>query len=159
MDKTMLRDLIERYQDTTMTINRMMGRALQDCIPDGLTSDQCSILRYLKQKKQCTSSQLADFFIVSKSSITAMVTRLVSKGLIQRIGNEHDRRVTHLSLTEEGDAMYGTIQVRIEEVLSHYLNHFEENEAKTFIETYEKLANILALEEGSRGNDENRIEG
>ncbi len=147
MDTCMLRNIIERYEAASFTINRMMDAAISDCLPDNLTPDQGAILRFVQERGTCTSSELADQFKVSRSSVTAIINRLADKGLVMRKTDDQDRRVTYLSLTAAGKQVFEVIQARIEQVLSKYLNQFTSDEAQTFITVYEKLAAILLEEE------------
>lgn len=148
MDKQFLKQMIERYESANFTVNRIMNAAIRDRMPENLTADQHATLRYIRERGLCTHSELADFFFVGKSSITAIVKRLTDKHLIKRLPDEKDRRVTYLSLTEEGERLVADMQDKIEDLLARYIVHFNEQEAQTFIETFEKLAHILIHEEG-----------
>lgn len=75
-----------------------------------------------------------------QSSITAIITRLFDKNLIQRFPDEKDRRVIYLALTEEGKQVCDLMEDKIQVLLAKYINRFEEQEANCFIETFEKLA-------------------
>lgn len=153
MEKHMLKQLIDRFESSTFTVNRILHACIRELMPDNVTADQHSILRYIRERGLCTSSELADFFFVGKSSITAIVKRLADKNLIQRILDEKDRRVIYLSLTAEGEEFVEGMQEKIAELLTKFINHFDAQEAYTFIETYEKLARILVEEEGGKGRE------
>lgn len=137
------RELVDRYVEATFTINRRFNSVLRDSMIDTLTPDQFSTLRYIRDRQQCTSSDLSHFFGVGRSSITAIISRLVAKKFIKRRIDAHDRRVIYLSLTKEGKELFSEIELRIQELLSGYIDHFSEEEATSFIETYEKLAHVL----------------
>ncbi|HEU4963368.1 MAG TPA: MarR family transcriptional regulator, partial [Bacilli bacterium] len=73
MDKQLLLQMIGRYESASFTVNRIMNAMVRERMPDNLTADQHYILRYIRDRKRCTPSELADFFFVGKSSITAIV--------------------------------------------------------------------------------------
>lgn len=150
MDKQLLKQIIDRYKTASFNVNRIVNAMIRELMPENLTEEQHSVLQYMKARGACTSSELADFFFVGKSSITAIVTRLADKGLIQRLPDARDRRVTFLSLTGVGERLVEEMEEKIEELLMKYMIHFDDQEAKTFIETFEKLENILIQEEGGR---------
>ncbi|WNQ11363.1 MarR family transcriptional regulator [Paenibacillus aurantius] len=143
MDNEFLRQLIERYERATFVVNRRLNAMIKERMEEELTLDQYSTIRYIRGRGSCTSSELADSFCVGKSSITAIVNRLADKDLIRRLPDEKDRRVTYLTLTEEGERLAQAGEEKIQELLSGYLQHFDEEEARQFIQTYEKLARVL----------------
>ncbi|EFM08983.1 transcriptional regulator, MarR family [Paenibacillus curdlanolyticus YK9] len=143
MDRERLQQTIDRYIAASFTVNRRLSAMIRDVLPDGITAEQSATLRYLRENGRSTSSELADIFCVGKSSITAIITRLFDKHLIERVPDEKDRRVTYLVLTPEGEQMTRLFDSKLEELLGQYLIHFDNKEAKAFIETYEKLAAVL----------------
>jgi DNA-binding MarR family transcriptional regulator len=147
MDKKLMKQLVDRYQAATFMVNRRLNAMIRERLPEALTLDQYSTLIYIRQNGPCTSSELADIFCVGKSSITAIITRLFDKNLIERVPHKTDRRVTHLSITPEGKRLTDENEEKIHDLLSAYLHHFDEKEAKGFIETYEKLAKVLVQTE------------
>ncbi|EGL15801.1 MULTISPECIES: MarR family transcriptional regulator [Paenibacillus] len=152
MDETLLSQIIDRYESTIFTVNRRLNAMIKDRMPEELTQEQYATLRYLQSRGQCTSSELAEIFCVGKSSITAIITRLADKELIVRMPDDKDRRVTYLALTDKGTAAVNEMRLRIQELLAGVIKHFDGQEAITFIETFEKLADVLVQQpdEGSR---------
>ncbi|WP_020619945.1 MarR family winged helix-turn-helix transcriptional regulator [Paenibacillus daejeonensis] len=149
--KSMLEDIIRRYEQAQFTVNRQLNVMMRDLIPEEITVDQYATLRYIHQQERCTSSELAEVFSVAKSSISAIITRLFDKQLIVREPDEKDRRVTYLALTEKGKAMSEELKKQIQERLAQYLGAFNTEEARHFIETYEKLARVLVETEEKGG--------
>ncbi|MCA0756170.1 MarR family transcriptional regulator [Paenibacillus sp. N4] len=156
MERSLLKQIIDRYEAADFIIHRRLNAMIREMMPDQLTIDQFSTLRYLRLKEKCTSSELADIFCVGKSSITAIITRLFDKSLIQRFPDDRDRRVTYLSLTGEGVRMCEMMEEKIQELLAKYITQFDEPEALRFIETYEKLAARMmnGEEQGNESNTE-----
>ncbi|MFC3804125.1 MarR family winged helix-turn-helix transcriptional regulator [Cohnella sp. GCM10012308] len=148
-----LNGLIERYKAAMFTVNRRMTALLREEMPGDLTLDQFAIIQYVGTREDCTSTELADVFCVGKSSITAIVTRLVDKGLIVRSPDDKDRRVLYLRLTEAGGRLAADLNERIGSLLGAYVSAFDEAEADQFIETYEKLARAV-MDSGSQASEE-----
>jgi DNA-binding MarR family transcriptional regulator len=143
MDKALLKQIVNRYEAADFVVHRRLNAMIRDLMLESLTIDQFSTLRYLRINGQSTSSELADMFCVGKSSITAITTRLFEKDLIERIPDEHDRRVTHLGLTSEGVRLCEMLEDRVEGLLARFMTKFDQAEALGFIETYEKLASCM----------------
>ncbi|EPY14449.1 MULTISPECIES: MarR family winged helix-turn-helix transcriptional regulator [Paenibacillus] len=135
--------VIERYIAAEFTVVKHLFNEIGEAIPNHLTIDQYQIMCVLHQRGQCTSTDLAAVFKVVKSSITAIINRLVDHGYVERTPAEEDRRVIELSLTEEGQMVYEQVDKQVQDIVSSYLTHFNETEVETFIGTYEKLARLM----------------
>jgi DNA-binding MarR family transcriptional regulator len=143
MDKKLIQELIDRYESVSFQVHKQAEALIKGQIGNELTNDQHYILRHIYQAGECTSSILADAFVVNKSAITAIINRMVERGLIQRNRDEIDRRVVYLSLTDEGTELYEDLQERVHQLVEFIITQFEEKEIKDFLNTYEKLAQIL----------------
>lgn len=149
LDRELMDSIIRRYEEATYRMHRRVNALLRRCIGDeDITLDQYLVIRYLRMNGRSTSSELADVFCVAKSSITAIVTRLFDKQMIERIPDVKDRRVIYLSLTEAGRKLAESVDGRMREQLSTVMNRFSRDEALHFVETYEKLVGILEEVEG-----------
>ncbi|WEK53730.1 MAG: MarR family transcriptional regulator [Candidatus Cohnella colombiensis] len=146
MDTELLKELVHRYERASYNVNRSIKQMLLERLPGEMTMDQYPIMRFLLQKGQCTSSELADNFNVGKSSITAMITRLSDKGLIVRKPDQKDRRVIYLMLTPEGETLCSMMDDQVNEILMRHIKPFEKDEAIAFIETFEKLSSRMMKE-------------
>lgn len=138
-----VQDLIDRYVSVSFRVDKKAGALIKAHIGDDLTTDQLYILGYIHEQGKCTSSELAEAFYVNKSAITAIINRLVEKGLIDRTRDETDRRVIYLTLTDEGKELHQITEEKVHQLVECFITQFEESEIKSFIETYEKLAVIL----------------
>lgn len=74
---------------------------------------QMHALRLLDPEGQVPMSALAGNMACDPSNVTGIVDRLEARGLIERRGAEHDRRVKMLALTEEGARVRGHIMSRM----------------------------------------------
>lgn len=136
-------ELITRYEEVLFMVGKKVISLIKEQIGEELTTDQHLTMRYIKNFGPCTSSQLAEAFFVKKSAITAIINRLVEKGYVQRLYDQDDRRVIYLTLTEDGDAVYGKSEEDIQKMVEKYLFQLDEAEIESFLNTYEKLAHIL----------------
>lgn len=148
MDKCSLKRWYERYMDAAFMVTKRTNAEIMEAVHGDMTSDQYQILRFIDQKGQCTSSELAEVFVVGKSSITAMITRLVDRNILARTRDKQDRRLVYLSLTEHGKSVFSKAELKVQELVLSYLDHFDEKEVESFIATFEKLAHLVG--EGSR---------
>lgn len=143
MEKELIQELIDRYVSVSFRVTKKAESLVKEQIGNDLTTDQLYILRYVFQRKNCTSSELADVFEVNKSAITAIINRMVDRDLIERSRDQNDRRVVYLTLTEEGDRIFKKTEEKIHCLVESIITKFNEEEILHFMKTYEKLADIL----------------
>ncbi|WP_066401094.1 MarR family winged helix-turn-helix transcriptional regulator [Neobacillus mesonae] len=139
----MIQELINRYISISFQVHKKAESLIKCQIGNDLTNDQHYILRYIHQAGSCTSTELAEVFEVNKSAITAIINRMADRNLIERTRDENDRRVVYLTLTEEGIELYQKAQEKIRLLVESIITQFEEPEITAFINTYDKLAEIL----------------
>ncbi|MDM5228548.1 MarR family transcriptional regulator [Cytobacillus sp. NJ13] len=139
-----IKDLVDRYIAVSFSVEKKAASLVKNQIGSDLTNDQHFTLRYINQVGSCTSSELAEVFDVKKSAITAMITRMWEKGLIQRTRDENDRRVVYLTLTEKGNELYVKAEEKIHNLVESLINRFDQAEIQQFIETFEKLDKVLS---------------
>jgi DNA-binding MarR family transcriptional regulator len=69
-----------------------------------LSLSQLRVLYFLRRRSQSSLSAVADYLDVTRPTMSAMVDRLVQRGLIDRISDPTERRRIILTLTPEGTA-------------------------------------------------------
>jgi DNA-binding MarR family transcriptional regulator len=143
MNNGEIQELIDRYMSLSFQVHKKAEALIKEEIGNELTNDQHYILRHIYQAGECTSSELADVFEVNKSAITAIINRMVERGFIQRTRDENDRRVVYLSLTDVGSELFKTAQKRVHLLVESIITQFEKTEITNFLQTFEKLAQIL----------------
>ena len=71
-----------------------------------LTPSQFDVIATLGDTEGMTCSELSAHTLVTKGTLTGVLDRLVSKGLIRRDAMKRDRRSTKISLTVKGNALF-----------------------------------------------------
>ena len=72
------------------------------------TPGQLSLLRILVERKQCSMQELADHLVVTPSTVTAMVKRLLASGYIERTRDDVDWRTVWVKPTSRGQQVVTT---------------------------------------------------
>lgn len=147
MESKKLDALISRYEDVYFFATRMIGSIVAELVQE-ITMEQYFAMRFVSKHGPCPASRLADASGVNRSAVTAMVDRLVTKGFVRRIRDEADRRVVLLQTTEAGQKVYHSTQEKIRQFVEFYLQKLEEEEAEAFIRIYEKIGNIISVNNG-----------
>lgn len=71
----------------------------------GLTYTQYIAMMVLWEHQKTTVSQLGEFLYLDSGTITPMVKRLESKGLIRRERSQEDERQVYIHITDKGDLL------------------------------------------------------
>ncbi|NMM63339.1 MarR family transcriptional regulator [Clostridium sp. P21] len=100
-------------------------------------------LVYLAGEKGITLSTLGEKMNVTRANITTLVDRMASRGLIERISNESDRRSIKAVVTDKGKEIFKSILPQYEEFTSMLLNFLTENEKQRFHELLLKIQEEL----------------
>jgi DNA-binding MarR family transcriptional regulator len=138
-----IKDLVDHYIHVSFSVNKIAEGLIKEEIGSDLTNDQHYTLRYINKVGSCTSSELAEVFDVKKSAITAIITRLWEKGLIQRTRDENDRRLVYLALTDKGNDLFQKTEERIHALVESFITQFDQDEIVSFLKMYDKLNDIL----------------
>ena len=94
-----LRPLVEAYLAFSRIDNRHI-RSLR------LTPSQFDVIVTLGDTAGLTCSQLSSQTLVTKGTLTGVLDRLATKGLIRRESVEIDKRRTRIRLTQKGHVLY-----------------------------------------------------
>lgn len=136
-------DWIDRYLSVSFLVMKRGAALVKGSLCEEMTHDQYYLLRYIRRRGTCTSTELAAMFGVNKSAVTAMTNRLVDKGWLRRDRDESDRRVVALSLTPQGEEWVAEMDRSVYRLVEDVIARFPEEEIETFIRTYERLAHVL----------------
>ncbi|HUS61530.1 MAG TPA: MarR family transcriptional regulator [Acidimicrobiales bacterium] len=98
-----------------------------------LSVPQYRLLAYLAGEPE-RARQLASLLAVSPPTLTALVDGLVSKGLVDRVSDDNDRRIVRHQLTDLGTVVLEEATADINGRLVMLADHLTEAEARTALE-------------------------
>ena len=143
MKKRNVDDWIDRYLSVSFLVIKRGAALVKVGLDEEMTHDQYYLLRYIRRRGTCTSTELSTVFGVNKSAVTAMTNRLVDKGWLRRDRDQNDRRVVALSLTPQGEEWVAETDRNVYRLVEEVIARFPEEEIEAFFRTYEKLARVL----------------
>lgn len=120
-------------------------RALVPVAPEAwleldLTMPQLKILIELAHLSVARVGQLAQALNTGAPTASGIVDRLVQRGLVARREDEHDRRVTLVSLTDTGVRAVERLFAASRDELKALLVGFDERELRTIVRALRHLA-------------------
>jgi len=117
-----------------------------------LTGPQYYVLQTLANEGDQTSSYFASVLNVTLPSITNLSNKLVSKGLIERVTSEADRRQVYLRITERGREMEARMVEKYRELNEGLWSDYSEEELDLLISAYAKMIDHFQLKMNPSGN-------
>src|SRR5262245_9816680 len=108
----------------------MLSAIDREMEPFDVTSAQYIIMAHLAHGLSDSPSGMCKSIAYESGAMTRMIDRLEAKRLVRRVRSEEDRRALKLELTEEGEALFPKMRVKVVGVLNHLLRDFTKSEAR-----------------------------
>jgi DNA-binding MarR family transcriptional regulator len=115
------------------------ARRLRQEADAGLSPSLTAALATIERHGPLTPSRLAEMERIQRPTVTRLLATLESDGLIERLTDPDDRRVSHVSVTKEGRALVKKLRSRKNAYLAKRLRHLDADE----LETLERATAIL----------------
>jgi DNA-binding MarR family transcriptional regulator len=136
-------ELITRFPRVAHKIGRKLMSGFS-CPHDlfNLNPTQRHVLFLIQEGRQLTMTELHRCTGLEKGSLTFVVDQLIEKGLVQRRGDEKDRRKVYVSLTDFGQK---EIAIHLDEVcrfIQSKLERLDRDDRRHFFRAIKKLVEI-----------------
>lgn len=109
----------------------------------GLTAVQFRALQLIAERGHCTAKEISQRMIVSQATVTALIDKLVQKGLVIREKSSTDRRQTNIRLTELGRATVDNAPDPLQQQFVKRFESLEEWEQSMLVASLERIATML----------------
>jgi MarR family transcriptional regulator for hemolysin len=108
----------ERFSHAMHNTARMWRLALDRRLKDlGVSQAGWMSIAYIaKAETPLSQSELAGLVQVEAATMVSTIDRLEKAGLVQRVASESDRRVKHLIVTPEGQAVYDKVRMKADDL-------------------------------------------
>ena len=104
------------------------------------------MLMHLSRCDGATQSELVKVTRMKAPTISVALKNMENEGLVTRVADENDQRVTHVYITEKGRRVDGENISRLKEVDAIMMNGITEEEAESMLSTLYKMRKNLAKE-------------
>ena len=91
-------------------------------------------LLYLSEEERLPQHEIGRQLGVTSANITYLIDGLEKEGLVRRVVNQADRRVTFVELTEKGDELGSRVVPLVGEFMATTASDFTEEEKRQFID-------------------------
>lgn len=134
---------IRDFRKTLRRFERLIHIQLKNCCC-GISLAQCHVLLEIEEQGQATTGQLADLLGLDKSTLSRTIDRLVSIGLIERLPNPSDRRVTPLIVKEKGKDVCERINSAADDYYDKVSARIPEGRHKVVIDNFAQLVKAFS---------------
>ncbi len=127
---------------------------------EGLYPGMGRPLEVLAENNNVSSRELAELLDIRPSSLTELLSRLESEGMVARTPDENDRRVSRVSLTDKGRELAEKMKAEHEQRKARASACFTDEEAGQFCALCERLGEHLqtiAKEDGEDCGDDDFV--
>jgi DNA-binding MarR family transcriptional regulator len=106
--------VLEKFDDIVYSSIQNVGKRLSMKDPLGeLTSTQCQAILKISNINPCTLSQAAKALRITKSSASALVERLVAKGVLEREQDPNNRRCVLINVAPPAQKFIKAVDDRL----------------------------------------------
>lgn len=110
----------------------------------GVTRVQWIALYYLGKEESISQKELAEKMNIKESSVARLLDRMERDGLVERVKNENDKRVTNLRLTDKGKKYRVKLLPEGEEFEKLLYKNISEEEMRIFTAVLTKMVNNIS---------------
>lgn len=140
-NQVVIKNPMKKLEDSlTLQLLRSRESAMQFFRPilqeTGFTEQQWRVIRVLNDNGQLDAKQLAERCCILSPSLTRIISRFESDGLIIRNRSEHDQRITLLSLSDKATEIFKEISPKIDQAYASLIGKLGE-------EKMQKLSRLL----------------
>lgn len=111
----------------------------------GLSGAQLFVLQCLARRSPCSVNELASFTATDQSSVSVVVSRLVTRGLVKRTPSKLDRRRVDLSLTASGRTLLAAAPEAAQDRLLAAIAQLKKSEAVQLSALLDKLVELAEV--------------
>ena len=141
----MTNEKIKRMLDACYLAKRI--REMLHPLPEGVMPSYIKYLEAVQTLEKNSShvkvSDISDALDLPRPGVTRTVKEMEQKGYLRKLASPDDRRVTYISITEEGRELSRKYDENYFSELSAYLDDISEEEADCMIRTIGKFYEIM----------------
>lgn len=109
----------------------------------GLTSPQLIILQFVREHPACAPSAVAKAVSLSQATVTTIIDRLETRGLIQRQKGVVDKRTVSLMLTDAGQQLVAAAPRPLQEAFLKQFDALQNWEQAAIISSLQRVAEMM----------------
>ena len=133
------RDVISLISKTREKVNRFIVSELSSAGMDGIVTSHGDIIDALFKKPRLTMAEIAEKIGRDKSTVTALVDKLVRLGYVTKERDTEDTRVVYVTLTQKGLELKPIFEAISQELLKTFYDGVSEQEKEELVRILNKI--------------------
>lgn len=115
----------------------------------GISIPQLLCLQFLTQQPEYKASATAikEFINLNASTVSGIIKRLETKGLVAKVPHPEDRRITQIILTAQGAELIDSTPTTLQEKLTRRLERLPPEQIKDLCENIDLLITLMDAED------------
>lgn len=135
------KNIISLISKVRESANKFITNEMDNCGIKGLVPSHGDILIALQKSEKLTMKELAEKIGKDKSTVTALVDKLVKQGYVEKTRDVEDNRVVFVSLAEKGKALKPMFDAISQDLLSKVYKNISQNEKEDLTKILTKIKN------------------
>ncbi len=127
-------------REINSTINNKINNKVKE---RGLTQSQVTVIKFVAHFKKLTITELSDYMSIKKSTCSGIVDRLENMGILERVKDENDKRVTYIIFSRKGQGLSNEIKEDINRYFKEIFNNISEEDLILIENNLEKLSKLI----------------
>jgi DNA-binding MarR family transcriptional regulator len=136
-----IKDIISLISKIRESANKFIISEMDRWGIEGLAPSHGDILVALLKAERLTMKELAEKIDKDKSTVTALVEKLIKQRYVEKTRDIEDSRVVFVTLTRSGKALKPMFDAISEELLSVVYKDIQQSEKEELINTLTKIKN------------------
>ncbi|GAB3046740.1 MarR family winged helix-turn-helix transcriptional regulator [Virgibacillus ainsalahensis] len=117
----------------------VMEQVKKDISSYDMKTSEFTILEALYHKGELTVKQISEAVLINTGSITYVIDKLESKGLLERRPCTDDRRVVFIHITDRGNELMDEIFPKHQKVIENLFSDITDDEKATIIDSLKRV--------------------
>ncbi|MDF2587555.1 MAG: MarR family transcriptional regulator [Anaerocolumna sp.] len=136
-------DVISLISKIREKINRLIITEMEQNGIEGIVTSHGDIINALYNKPRMTMAEIAEKIGKDKSTVTALIDKLVKLGYVTKIRDTEDTRVVYVELTDKGNELKPIFEAISEKLLGAFYLEVSENEKEVLLRILNKIYSNL----------------
>ena len=125
-------------------IRRKLIRSTLAGLDAGITLHHVEIIRLLEKEGDLHVAEIGDKLQIARAQMTALVEKLVTLNLVERRTDAADRRITILTLSDYGKAVWREHRAGLIKAMREAMEHLSGEELQDLSQTLRRLQEMLS---------------
>jgi len=125
-------------------IRRKLIRSTLAGLDAGITLHHVEIIRLLEKEGDLHVAEIGDKLQIARAQMTALVEKLVTLNLVERRTDAADRRITILTLSDYGRAVWREHRAGLIKAMREAMEHLSDEELQDLSQTLRRLQEMLS---------------